>query len=500
MKEPHTQLAAANDALDISLRDLVAPLFRRRRIVLISFAVTFAAMVVFALLRGPSYSSGMAILVNRERLDPLVSTEQTTPVVTTNNNAVTQEEINSEAELLRSHDVLREVVLADGLQKHRGFSIFDLLRPGQTEADRVERAVKNLAGGLKIAPIRESNIIEVTYASENPKLAYSVLKSLGDAYMAKHVAVHRSAGSYEFFAKETQKYSAELLSDEDSLRHFEEQYDLADPDDQLSNLAKQVATSVGTLHQAEESIAADERRIEEDQIQMGKTPQRSITQLATSSNDKLIDDMTAALLAAETRRMQLALKYDDGYPLVKEADQEIARNKAAVEQAEAKKYVAQTTDRDPTFELLREDLAKTEADLAAQRATRTAAQGSIADIQKRMVELDQLALSQHDLQREAKAAESNYLLYLGKREQERASNAMDMTRIANVAIAVPPAIPVLPVVGWPFIVLVGLAISVCLSIGIGYAADYFDPSFHTPAQVSDTLGIPVVIAMPKRVA
>ncbi len=75
--------------------------------------------------------------------------------------------------------------------------------------------------------------------------------------------------------------------------------------------------------------------------------------------------------------MQLALKYDDGYPLVKEADQEIAHDKDAVEQAEKRRYIDQTTDRDPTFELLREDLAKTKADLAAQRATRVAAEHSI---------------------------------------------------------------------------------------------------------------------------
>jgi len=58
-----------------------------------------------------------------------------------------------------------------------------------------------------------------------------------------------------------------------------------------------------------------------------------------------------------------------------------------------------------------------------------------------MVNLDQLSLSQQDLQREAKAAETNYLLYLAKREQERTSNALDVTRIANVAIAVPRPYP-----------------------------------------------------------
>jgi capsular polysaccharide biosynthesis protein len=69
-----------------------------------------------------------------------------------------------------------------------------------------------------------------------------------------------------------------------------------------------------------------------------------------------------------------------------------------------------------------------------------------------------------------------------------------------VAIAVPPSIPVLPVLGWPMMILIGLGAALLVSIGAGYGADYFDPSFHTPAQVSETLGIPVVVAMPKRTA
>ncbi len=115
-----------------------------------------------------------------------------------------------------------------------------------------------------------------------------------------------------------------------------------------------------------------------------------------------------------------------------------------------------------------------------------------------MVRLDQLSITQQDLQREVKAAEGNYLLYLAKREQERTSNALDVTRIANVAIAVPPTIPALPVLGWPMIILTALVLAVVLSIGLAYAVDYFDPSFHTPEQLVEDLGIPVVVAFPRR--
>jgi uncharacterized protein involved in exopolysaccharide biosynthesis len=441
----------------------------------------------------------MEILVNRERLDPLVSTEATTQIMTAD-NPVTPEEINSEVELLSSRDVLEQVVVANGLEQPRGFSLIDALRPRQTREDRIARAVRNLAKKLSIGNIKNSNLIEVTYKSPDPQLSYGVLKSLGDLYVAKHVAVHRPAGSYEFFAEETQKYHDELEDAEKKLRDFGLQNAVAAPDEQRTDLSTQVADSVGLVHLAEQSIAADEERIKDDREQMTATPQRLTTLQASAANEKLISDSRAALLAAQNKRTQLALKYDPNYPLVREADQEIAEDQAAVAQAEQKRYVTETTNYDPTYELLREDIAKSEADLSAQRAALAATKRSVQNIRGEMVKLDQLSLSQQDLQREAKAAETNYLLYLAKREQERTSNALDVTRIANVAIAVPPSIPALPVFSWPMIVLIGFGSATVLGVGAAYTADYLDPSFHTPSQVIEILGIPFVAALPHKTA
>jgi len=177
-----------------------------------------------------------------------------------------------------------------------------------------------------------------------------------------------------------------------------------------------------------------------------------------------------------------------------EANQEIALAKPALSEAAAKRFVTVSTDRDPTYERLTEDVAKTQADLAAQRATVEATKYSIRNIQDEMM----VKLNQQDLQREVKADESNYLYYLAKREQERTSDALDVTRIANVAIAVPPAVPVLSVFSWPIIILFALGASTVLSIGASYAADYFDSPFHTPAQVIDILRIPLVATLSKK--
>ena len=445
------------------------------------------------------YTSHMSILVNRERVDPLVTTESTTQMITPS-APVSEEEINSEAELLKSRDVLEQVVLANGLQKQHGHSFLDLFRPKQDEADRVERAVRSLAKKIKVEAGTKTNMIEVSYSSPNPRLSYGVLNTLGNLYLAKHVAVHRPPGSYQFFAQETQNYHQAMEDSEARLRSFQKQQGAAAPDLERSDLAvaghklrRPIASGGrvdcrGSAENAQRSTANE------------AAPQRSATLRSTSPADKLLANLEPALLAAETKRTQLALKYNPQYPLVQEADQEVATAKAAIAAAEKTQYVTQTTDRDPTFELLREDSAKTEADLAAQRANLAAIKSSIQSLQTQMVDLDQKALTQQDLLRSVKANEDNYLLYLSKREQERTSDALDKTRIANVAIAVPPDIPALPTHGFPIVVVFALAFATVLAIAMAYLVEYFDSSFHTPAQVIDMLGIPVVVAVPKKTA
>jgi polysaccharide biosynthesis protein PslE len=492
--------SAREEFVDISLHDVVAPLFRRKRVFITTFLVVFAAAILAALLTPPQFTSQMSILVNRERLDPLVTTEVTTQMPLDGDRAITPEEINSEAELLRSRDVLEKVVLANGLQEQRKKSLLDLLRPKRDEADRVEAAVRSLASKLKIDKVADSNLIEVTYSSSDPRLAYGILSSLSRFYMEKHIELHQPPGAYEFFAQEAQKYLQALQNSEARLRSFQQQPDAEAPDLVRTNMAVQVANSVGQLHSIEQTIASDEQRIRTDQDQMKVTPERSEAKQDVQAADYLLQSLGSALLAAQEKRSQLAMKYGPNYPLVQEADEEIANAKAAIAQAEKSPYVNRETDRDPTFELLREDLAKTQSDLASQRANLTAVKRSIGSMQNQMADLDQKSITQEDLLRDAKADEDNYLLYLSKQEQEQTSDALNKTRIANVSIAVPPAVPALPAHGLLFIPLVGLGLASMLALAMAYIVDYFDSSFHTPAQVIDILDIPVVVSIAKRTA
>jgi polysaccharide biosynthesis protein PslE len=498
MKEYNLVYPGRSASTGISLRDLAAPLFRRRQIMIATFLIALVVGVVAALMNPSQYTSRMEILVNHERLDPIVTSQATTQMVS-DNTLVSEAEINSEAELLKSSDVLRRVVEVNKLAGQPAHSFLDLFHRKLSESDRVEVAARSLAKDLKVEVLPKTNMIEVTYSSSDPQQSYSVLKALGDLYLEKQMKVHRPVGTYEVFAGEAQKYQNALQNAEDRLNAFHKT-GAAAPDLERADLAQQLSNAVGQAHAAEEAIAADERRMENDRSQMKVTPERSATKQDVNAPSLLLEQLHATLLAAQTKRSELALKYDPKYPLVQEADREVASAKAAIAEAESKPYINQTTDRDPTFELLREELAKTETDRAAQDASLAAVRRTIKSLQAQIIDLDQQAIAQQDLEREVKVSTDNYLLYRSKSDQQRTSDALDKTRIANVALAVPPAVPSLPDRSITLTLIFAGGFAILLSLGMVCAFEYFDSSFHTPAQVSNLLGVPLVVAIPKRLA
>jgi succinoglycan biosynthesis transport protein ExoP len=486
---------------EITLRDMLIPLFRHRRIVILSFCSIFVCATLVAWLWAAQYyKATMQVVVEQDRSDPAITAAQNGAV--SNNRAVTTDQVTSEVALLQGEDMLRAVVPICGLGVK--WSLADIFLPGdpaRRKAMKQEAAARGLAKKIKVEAPATSDVIDVSYGSTGePELPACVLQTLSKLYLEKHLQLRRPVGSSDFFTDETQKYQQALVDSEARLVNFSRKEGVAAPETLRADMAQQVANSEAALHQAQQAIAADEKRIESIKAQMSATPSRSSTAEVSNSSNLLLQNLQASLLDAQIKRTRLLLKYDPSYPLVQEADQEIAETQDAIAKAEEAKYVNRTTDRDPTYEFLREDEAKTEADLASQKATAAVLADSIRSMRLETVKLDTQAVKQGALVREVKADEGNYLLYLNKREQELTSDALDKKRIANVAIAVPAVVPLLPAHSPWLIMLLGFLVAVAAGVTAGFVAEYLDPSFRTPAEVIETLRIPVLASVPRQAA
>jgi uncharacterized protein involved in exopolysaccharide biosynthesis len=72
MAEELTIIRKPVPAISPTMRDLLAVLFRQRRLALFSFMATFLAVLGYGVL-APSYQAHMNVLVRRGRVDPLVT-------------------------------------------------------------------------------------------------------------------------------------------------------------------------------------------------------------------------------------------------------------------------------------------------------------------------------------------------------------------------------------------------------------------------------------------
>jgi|HubBroStandDraft_1064217.scaffolds.fasta_scaffold35279_2 polysaccharide biosynthesis protein PslE len=486
---------------ELTLRDVLSPLFRHRRMMIISFCGVFAAATLVAWLWAAHYYvATMQVVVEQDRSDPTVSTTQ---VNVNGNRPITTDQVSSEVALLQGADMMRTIVADCGLVTNKS-SWSDIFLPNDPKvrtAMKQEGAARGLVKKIKVEVQTSSDVIDVKYGrAGEPEVPACVLQTLGKLYLEKHLQLARPVGTTDFFAQEANKYRQSLEDSEKRLTDFSRTEGVAAPELLRTDMAQQLALAETSLNQAQQAIAGDQKRLENIKTQMATTPSRSPTEETTNSSYLLMQNLQASLLAAQVKRTQMLLKYEPTYPLVKEVDEEIAETKDAIANASETKYVNRATDRDPTYEFLRQDQAKTEADLASQKASAAALTDNIHGMHLQMVKLDQQAVTQAALIREVKADEGNYLLYSNKREEERTSDALDQKKIANVAIAVPAVVPLLPQYGPLTIMFLGMVAGVFVAIASAYAMEYLDPSFRTPQEVADTLSIPVLATMPKKAA
>jgi uncharacterized protein involved in exopolysaccharide biosynthesis len=472
--------------VSLTARDLVAMGFRHRKAMLISFfAVLFATAITVEIL--PRYEAHTEILVHRERVDPVASAESAPINV---QSTVSEEELNSEAELLKSDDVIRPVVVALGLEKQESSKwIFFRRKPDEALA----KAIQKLKGSLRVEPLPKTNIVKVTLPSGNPREAAQILDTLDHVYLQKHKELHNPTGQFAFFDGQTKKAQSDLQAAETKLKEFPGVTGTPNP-----LLARDVALQKVndfnfSLGQTRADLAETQKRLDSLQQMKTTTDPRMLAQQRTAE-DGSIKDMKSKLLDLEIRRSDMASKYAADYPPLVELEREIAITKGTL--TNNKPMSDSTTDRNPTYQWINDEIVKDKAQMTGDVARINELQAVIAQNMETVRKLDAANIEMQDLNRTAKTAEDNFLLYSRKREEARISDELDANQIINVVIQEKPSVPVYPAQsGWLF-ALIGSVLAMTVSLVTVFIRERMDASFRTPVEVETILNLPVLAAVP----
>jgi uncharacterized protein involved in exopolysaccharide biosynthesis len=475
-----------------TMRELAMILFRQRRFFVGVSGLVFVLAVVYAF-AGATYRAQVRVLLRRGRSDPPMAAQENAPP-DFSRVAVTEEELNSEVELLKDDDVLRRVVEANDLAAHDWLR---WLRPHEERAARTERAAKKLARRIDVEPIKKTNLIAVSYDARDPQSAAHVLQSLAGAYLEKHMEVHRPGGQLHFFDQQTVESRRQLEEANKKLVDFTKSRGVVMAAQQRDLALQRVDELETSYQETQVEMSETEHRVQELRSQLAKLPERTTTQIRTADNPELLRALKASLLDLELKKTQLLTKFEPNTRQVQEVERQILQTKAAIAAERLTPVHDETTDQNANYEWARAEFQKAQVQMKGLEAREAATSAHLAGYRTLTRQLGEDAILQDDLTSSEKAAQENYLLYVKKREEARMGDALDEGGIVNVAIAEQPVVPALPV--WPAgaVVLVGFVVALASGTAAAFTADYLDPALRTPEDVLACLEIPVLASLPE---
>src|SRR2546423_5699489 len=337
------ELTTAVGRQNISLRDGAAALFRRKWMVLIVFLTVVLGTIAITVLLPDKYESRTKILVKNQRVDVAITPGNTAPS-TFSDGEVTENQINSEIELLTSRDLLTQVVSECGLASQSGGLFSRTLPP---ESVRVERAVNQLAKDLNITPVRRANIISISYASNSPQLSAQVLKRLGELYLDKHLKLHHPEGASDFFQNKADEYEAQLKEAERRFTEFQQSNNLVVLAQQKELTLQKAAEAKAKFLESEAAVNEATQRIQRVEQQLAAMPARIITQSRQLPNQYSAERLNTMMVELQTRRAQLLTKFKPNDRLGQEVDEQIRITREGLDKAGHKTAIQGATEPNP---------------------------------------------------------------------------------------------------------------------------------------------------------
>ncbi len=471
-----------------SRRDVLRVLFRHKQKVAGFFVGAVSLTLVATLLVTPTYESESKLLIKVGResvsMDPSVS-GPTMDLFQDRSN-----EINSEIDILTSAFLAERVVRDIGVSAYLGSDAEEI-----DESDEVEGAVGHFTRQLSVSSDPNSNVISLSFRARDPDLAQHSLDSLIRAYLDRHIEIHSTQASPEFFEQRAAELLAKLTSAENVLESFRDENQIASIDVQKEVLISQISGLEIALNESSGQIGASEARIAALQNSIEARPEVAELSRVTGITNPAADNIKTRLIDLRFREADLAARYPDDDRALMDLRQQIkVAEQELTKEDETRSEV--TTGRDLNIQTLRLDAVTERSNLYAGMAKSrsltnelTQKRGTLSGLAGKEVELARL-------ERSVDIADQEYREYVAHYQRADISAALDLDKVSNVSVVQPASYSSNPVAPRKFLnMLLSLFIGLFGGIAIAYLAELLDDSLKTEADVAARLGLPVLTTL-----
>ncbi|TMA82056.1 MAG: hypothetical protein E6J72_03845 [Deltaproteobacteria bacterium] len=492
-------------------RELVAVLHRRRALILQVFFAGLATVAIGVWLKGPTYRATGTLMVTSDRAKVAVSPDaDTRPFV----ERATEEDLNSEATLLGSEALIREVlepywnqrssdkpptVLSRATHRVWRALTFPIRVPGLLYRwlhdipmpTGLDEWVDDTSDHLSVSPLGRSNLIEIAYESDDPDWAATVVNKLIAHHIERHTKLNQQSEAREFYEKQRELLAQKSADAETALQQFYTREQVEPTAERRTGMRARLADLQTTLANSETELAEGTARISFLTTEIKNHPRNIPTEERTGESPSS-RVLKSKILDLEMQKSQLLATYLPTSVKVQDIDRQITQAKQLLR--ENKDTLADTTTAiNPAHQTLEVDLAHTQAQMAAVAARVASLRSQIADYRDKVAHLDTIASEQEHLEQQVAASKQAYGTYAKKEEEARFSSALDESSIVNIAIAERATVPSAPVKSKSVIIfLVGAIISLLSGVGLAFLRDRLDPAVKSAAEAHGVTGLPIL--------
>lgn len=479
LRPPAVQPAARPnvDGPSLSLLSLVETAYSYRRAIAAIVGGALLAALIVVLFAPRRYKATMQLVVVNTRESTVITSDAGTARQV---NDVSDADVNSEAELLRGRGVLADTVSRLGGQPASPDKAIDLL-------DR----------DLDISPVRQSNVINVSFTAGSPAAARDTLKALAAAFVQRELALRRPLHSQQFYADQVTNGRRQLAEAEARLADYKIRVGIPSIAATEAGLIQQHQTLTSQTADLAATVAEERQRAESAKLQLQLHPARVSTQIKSTFDQRAVGDLVATLVQLQNKRTALLTGYQPSERIVQEVDQQIDTVQREIANQKAVSDSESTTDINPVNQDLRGLLAKADISAASTAARRLAVETENRRSGQRLNDLEVNRATYNDLQERVNEAQRNVELADHKLDQAAFEDALDKERILNIAFAADPSASSIPVQPRPRLYLaLGLFTGIFFAIGYCVLRESARTTIHSPAELESLTGVGTVATMP----
>jgi uncharacterized protein involved in exopolysaccharide biosynthesis len=474
----------------MSAREIISLLFRERIAVLIALVIPMAIAIGAFMVAAPAYTATAKLLLGTgQKSDDKADVSQqhaNAPFVTK------QEVVNSELEILTSRDLARATIEEMGLAK-----LYPRLAETRSQDAALEKAIELFSRALVVRPIKNSDIIEVSFDAPSLGLAQAVLHQLIERYQQKHIEVYSRPLS-GFLDTQVAGFEHNLHTVENEIAELKTAKSVFQVTDERRQLLDTRTTLQQTISQLRSRSVELQNRLEQLQRMRKETPE-TLQLYSESEQSDALERARSQLLDLELQNTQLSARFADENRSVQNVRAQIAILKDYVKQQEKRFAGRVRTGRNPLFDEITAEITRAEAEITPGRARADALDQDVERNEDRLRTLADAERILVGLDRERDSLESSLRTYRQRQADARILEDLDRQKIVSISMIQEPTGTNEPTTPKPLSYFgAGIGGGIGAVIALIALLFTFRNTYIAPEGVETGAGIPVLVSLPAR--